>query len=226
MTTPFMFLTCVISDPKNPKNKIDVYWQPLIDELKELWEVGVKTYDVSTGHTFQMKVALMWTINECPAYGMLSGWTTNGQLVCPVFMKQQKGLRLRNGGKFSCFDCRRCFLLRNHAFRRIVIGSPPRRLFGEELYAEVEYYPMVSKNGDFVILGFKKNEYNWTKKSIFWELPYCQHQLLRHNLNVMHIEQNFFKNIINTIMDLYGKTKDNAKSRMDVAEVCDRPELH
>ena len=25
MTTPFMFLTCVIPDPKNPKNKMDVY---------------------------------------------------------------------------------------------------------------------------------------------------------------------------------------------------------
>ena len=55
MTTPFMFLTCVIPGPKNPKNKIDVYLQPLFDELKELWDVGVETYDISTGHTFQMK---------------------------------------------------------------------------------------------------------------------------------------------------------------------------
>jgi len=46
MTTPFMFLTCVIPDPKNPKNKIDVYLQPFVDELKELWEVGVETYDI------------------------------------------------------------------------------------------------------------------------------------------------------------------------------------
>jgi len=36
MTIPFMFLTCVISGPKNSKNKIDVYLQPLVDELKEL----------------------------------------------------------------------------------------------------------------------------------------------------------------------------------------------
>jgi len=36
MTTPFMFLTYVIPDPKNPKNRIDVYLQPLVDELKEL----------------------------------------------------------------------------------------------------------------------------------------------------------------------------------------------
>ena len=37
--------------------------------------------------------------------------------------------------------------------------------------------------------------------------------------------KNFFENIINTVMDVNGKTKDNAKSRMDVAEICDRPEL-
>ena len=82
-----MFLTCVIPGPKNPKNKINVYLQPLVDGLKELWDVGVETYDISTRYTFQMKVALMWTINEFPAYGMLSGCNTNGQLACPVCMK-------------------------------------------------------------------------------------------------------------------------------------------
>jgi len=86
--------------------------------LKELWNVGVKTYNISTGQTFQMKVVLMWTINDFLAYGMLSGWSSNGQLACPVCMKQQKALKLRNGHKFSWFDCHRCFLPRNHAFRR------------------------------------------------------------------------------------------------------------
>jgi len=90
LTTPSMFLTCVILSPKNPKNKIDVYLQSLFDELKELWDVGVKIYDISKGQTFQMKVALMWAINDFPAYGMLFGWSINRQLVCPVCIKQQK----------------------------------------------------------------------------------------------------------------------------------------
>ena len=42
----------------------------------------------------------------------------------------------------------------------------------------------------------------------------------------MHVEKNFFENIINAIMDVHGKTKDNAKSRMDVAKIYDRQELH
>ena len=53
MTTPLMFLTYVISDPKNPKNKIDVYLQSLIDELKELWDVGVETYNILRGINFR-----------------------------------------------------------------------------------------------------------------------------------------------------------------------------
>ena len=88
ITTPFMFLTCIIPGPKNPKNKIDVYLQPLVDELKELWDVGVETYDISTGHTFQTKVALMWTINDFLAYHKLARWSTTGQLASPACMKQ------------------------------------------------------------------------------------------------------------------------------------------
>ena len=52
--------------PKNLKNKIDVYLQSLIDELKELWDVGIETYEISMGQTFQIKAALRWTINDFP----------------------------------------------------------------------------------------------------------------------------------------------------------------
>jgi hypothetical protein len=30
-----------------------------------------------------MKAALMWTINDFPAYGMVSGSSMNGKLACP-----------------------------------------------------------------------------------------------------------------------------------------------
>ena len=42
----------------------------------------------------------------------------------------------------------------------------------------------------------------------------------------MHIEKNVFENIFNTVMNVDGKTKDNAKSRLDLMEICHRPELH
>ena len=66
--------------------KLDVYLQPLIDEMKELWVVGIEKYNIFMCTTFQMRAVLIWTINDFPAYGMLSGWSTSGQLACPVCM--------------------------------------------------------------------------------------------------------------------------------------------
>ncbi|CAH9108629.1 unnamed protein product [Cuscuta epithymum] len=87
MTTPYMFLSSIIPGKNNPKAQIDVYLQPLIDELKSLWEIGVVTYDVSLKQNFVMKASLMWIISDFPAYGMLSGWQTAGKLSCPYCME-------------------------------------------------------------------------------------------------------------------------------------------
>ena len=42
----------------------------------------------------------------------------------------------------------------------------------------------------------------------------------------MHIAKNVFENIFNTVMKVDGKTKDNAKSRLNLMEICRRLELH
>ncbi|KAL0449149.1 UNVERIFIED_CONTAM: hypothetical protein Slati_1471300 [Sesamum latifolium] len=49
--------------------------------------------------------------------------------------------------------------------------------------------------------------------------------LIRHNLDVMHIEKNVFDNIFNTAMDIKGKTKDNLNARLDLKSICNRSEL-
>lgn len=40
MKDTIMFLTMLVSGPENPKVKLDVFLQPLIAELKHLWDVG------------------------------------------------------------------------------------------------------------------------------------------------------------------------------------------
>ena len=45
MKESFIFMSLLILDSKVPDNKIDVYLHPLIDDLKELWENGVQTYE-------------------------------------------------------------------------------------------------------------------------------------------------------------------------------------
>ncbi|GKC29203.1 hypothetical protein Tco_1036497 [Tanacetum coccineum] len=92
MKIPYMFLTLIIPGPHSPKKNIDVFLQPLIDELYVLWKDGVDTYDAFRERNFNLKAALMWTINDFPAYGMLSGWSTHGGFLpshdCHVFMER------------------------------------------------------------------------------------------------------------------------------------------
>ncbi|GAB2294228.1 hypothetical protein Dimus_038286 [Dionaea muscipula] len=97
---------------------LDVYLQSLIEELKYLWGIGVETYDVSTKINFRMRAALIWTISDFPAYGMLSGWGTAGKLSCPYCMEETSAFSLKNERKTSFFDCHRRFLPPTHAFRK------------------------------------------------------------------------------------------------------------
>ena len=48
MKDPYMILSLFILGHKAPKNKIDVYLQPLVNDLKELWNEDIKAYDAST----------------------------------------------------------------------------------------------------------------------------------------------------------------------------------
>ncbi|CAL1355052.1 unnamed protein product [Linum trigynum] len=80
MKSPYFLLTLLIPGPKSPGSNIDVYLRPFIDDLKSLWSEGMMTYDEFKQVNFNMKAAVLWTINDFPAYGLLSGWSTKGKL--------------------------------------------------------------------------------------------------------------------------------------------------
>jgi hypothetical protein len=104
---PFFMLSLIILGLSSLGMKIDVYLEPLILELKELWDVGIPTYDASSKCNFIMRAALMWTISDFPAYGDLYGWRTKGHTNCPYCMGNTRSRRLRNGGKFCYMGYRR-----------------------------------------------------------------------------------------------------------------------
>ncbi|KAJ7975669.1 Transposon protein, putative, CACTA, En/Spm sub-class [Quillaja saponaria] len=227
MKEQYLFLTLVIPGPKSPKQNLDIYLRPLIDDLKKLWNVGVNTYNAYRGENFIMRAALMWTISDFPAYGMLSGWSTHGNLACPYCMEQTKSFRLPHSHKQCWFDCHRQFLPIDHPFRKqkdklkkntTEKALPPPRLSGEEVWDRLRRLNQITFGNAFgkkIISGFGK-QHNWAKISIFWELPYWSTNLIRHNLDVMHIEKNVFDNVFNTVMNMKGKTKDNPNGRMDL----------
>ncbi|KAL0402234.1 UNVERIFIED_CONTAM: hypothetical protein Slati_4253300 [Sesamum latifolium] len=107
MSSEYMFLTMVIPGPSNLKRLIDNYLEPLIEELQNLWHVGVLTRDNAKDETFTMRPALMWTVNDLPTYGMASGWSTAGVMGCPVCMEDTRVFYLQNGRNACYFDCHR-----------------------------------------------------------------------------------------------------------------------
>lgn len=50
--------------------------------------------------------------------------------------------------------------------------------------------------------------------------------MLRHNLDVMHIEKNICENILGTLLSMDGKNKDIVKARQDLEDKNIRRELH
>ncbi|KAL0438814.1 UNVERIFIED_CONTAM: hypothetical protein Slati_2364400 [Sesamum latifolium] len=113
-----IFLTIVISGSSNSKRLIDVYLEPLIEELQNLWHVGVLMRDSTRDGPFVMRTALMWTVNDLPAYGMPSGWSFAGVMECPVCMEDTRSFYLQNGKNTCYFDCYRQFLPPDHPYRR------------------------------------------------------------------------------------------------------------
>ncbi|CAN1153447.1 hypothetical protein LINPERHAP2_LOCUS19416 [Linum perenne] len=236
MKSSNFIISMLIPGPESPGDAIDVYLQPLIAELKELWEVGIQTFDASKRQNFQLHAALMWTINDFPAYGNLSGWSTKGRLACPACNMDTMSTWLYKGAEF-CYMGHRRWLPTGHRWRRdkeSFDGTKekriqPRSFSGDDLLSQMqdlEGIPLTKCTKTKVKIDHKFRGDNWNKKSIFFCLPYWKSNLLRHNLDVMHIEKNVCDNVLGTIMNLAGKTKDTLKTRLDLEAMGIRKDLH
>ena len=77
-------LTLLIPGPSALAKDMDVFLRPLIDELKKLWDEGVKVKDVVSGKNFKLHAALLWTVNDFPVRSSLSRWSGQGYKACPT----------------------------------------------------------------------------------------------------------------------------------------------
>jgi hypothetical protein len=186
-----MFLCLIIPGPNHPGPSINVMLKPLIEELKQLWQ-GVEAYDYDQKKKFNLRVAYLWLVHDFKAYYIFSGWSCNGLLTCPIYMKETSCFRLIFGGMISYFDCHRCFLPLDHEFRLdndtfkkgiIILEGPLGRWSGAEI-AEMLDNLVLNKEGNGFV-GYE-NDHNWTHKCALWELPYVKTLILMHNIDVMH----------------------------------------
>ncbi|XP_021739868.1 uncharacterized protein LOC110706279 [Chenopodium quinoa] len=145
MEQPYFILSLLIPGPKGPGNDIDVFLEPLIDELEILWKVGVETYDASRCETFTSHAALIYTINDFPAYGNLSGWPTKGKRACPYCNVDTCSMYLK-GSKKLCYPRFRRFLEETDALcyngkaydGRVELAPPPRSWTRSELLEKMK----------------------------------------------------------------------------------------
>ncbi|KAG8381935.1 hypothetical protein BUALT_Bualt05G0024400 [Buddleja alternifolia] len=159
------------ADMQMPKWESDKFMRLLADADKKLYP------------------AILWTINDLPAYGIISGWSTKGYLACP---------------SKSAFDGQK----ENR--------DKPVPLTGDDVLEQLSYVRPVSFGKTQPKKRKRDSELNWKKCSIFFRLSYWRTLKLRHNLDVMHIEKNVCDNILGTLLDIDGKTKDNIRARFDL----------
>ncbi|XP_074267043.1 uncharacterized protein LOC141590345 [Silene latifolia] len=227
MKCKYLMLSFLIQGPKQKGNDIDVYLEPLIDDLKLLWNEGVKVYDAVAKQDFTLRAMLLGTINDFPAYGNLSGYSVKGKKACPICDEGTVAPQLTYSCK-NVYTGHRRFLSRYHPYRRMKKAfnvekesrMAPIPLEGDEVYEQVKDINVVFGKPN----KFEKNA-KYKKKSIMWNLPYWQYISVRHCIDIMHVEKNVTESLIGILLNIPGKTKDGYKARKDIEEMGTRNEL-
>ncbi|KAL0539747.1 hypothetical protein IC582_023963 [Cucumis melo] len=86
MKRKFMMLSILILGPKKLGYDIGISLEPMIDDLKLLWESCVQCYDAYNEELLNLRTVLLWTINDFSAYGNLSECSVKGYKACPIFI--------------------------------------------------------------------------------------------------------------------------------------------
>ena len=123
VTKKYFVMLCLLIPTKLSLTggNIDVFIQPLVDELQQLWSrAGVPTRD-ARAHMgmpiFNLRAVLMWTLHDFPAYGLISGLATKGFKACPVCGPHTISRRSRILQKNVYCNCHRRYLPQGHYFR-------------------------------------------------------------------------------------------------------------
>jgi hypothetical protein len=113
----YMMLTILVSEPKQPGDRIDVYLKPLADDLKILWKPGVpEVWDEYKHEEFTVHGMLFTTINDNPAQRNLSGQSKRKGAACPHCLEDTCAIWLRHLKKYVFMGHRR-FLSKKHPYR-------------------------------------------------------------------------------------------------------------
>src|SRR5512141_93473 len=226
----YIMLCLLIQGPRQPGSDIDVFLEPVIDDLEILWKEGVETWDAYGQENFKLRVLLFCTINDYPALGNLSGQTIKGKKACSDCKEYTRSRWLKKSRKMVYMGHRRWLPLR-HAFRRkkkIFNGKrelqpAPKDLSRDEVHNMVK--DISNEFGKKRKRSKTKEKGMWKKKSIFWRLPYWRDLDVRHCIDLMHVEKNVCESLVGLMLNIPGKTKDGLNARLDLQDMNIRSEF-
>ncbi|GJY96144.1 putative transposase-associated domain-containing protein [Tanacetum coccineum] len=222
MKRKFINLSVLISG--YPGNDIDVFLEPLVDDLHTLFETGVDTYDASTRDNFNLRGIVLWTINDYHALGTLCGCPYSGFKGCVVCGKDTNCVRLSASSKQSYVGHKR-YLLYNHPFKKQKKAfngqqeflQAPIPMTGEQIYNEVKHIEHKWGKGKRINNNASENQEDTRGRG---------GKIQKQKRNTTEEEEkNVAESIVGTLLHVPGKTRDRLNARLDLAELGVKPEL-
>jgi len=169
----YLLLTMLISGPKQPGNDIDVFLEPLMEDMKMLWEEGVKMMDAFVKE-FTLKAIIFVTITDYPGLFALSG-QIKGKSGCVVCIDGTCYTYLSGSNKLV-YMRHMCFLSKKHRYRHTSMNQffdkepEPQTDEPEKTSYEHKVFYMVSGiNVEFGKKKKAKEDGTTTKKKRKWD---------------------------------------------------------
>jgi hypothetical protein len=216
----YLLLTILISEPTQPGVDMDVFLDPLMWDMKILWETCVQILDECRKHSFTLRAIIFVMINDYPALFTLLG-QLKGKVDCVVcidgtaymsFYASKKLVYMRHkhflskGHRYRLWKMDKYFNNNDELHSTTPLGNSKwHRVF--EIVSKIKFI-FVKKRKD----GKPRKDFKPTpgatfkKKYIFFEyLPYWKELDIRHTIDGMHVQKNVFGILIGTFLDIKRK---------------------
>jgi hypothetical protein len=114
----YLMLSILIQGPKQAGTDIDVFREPLMEDMAKLWNEGVRMWDQYQQEYFTLYAIIFVCICDAPGGFTLSGQTKGKSGACPVRIDGTASVYLPSSRKLV-YMRHRWFLPRKHKYRKM-----------------------------------------------------------------------------------------------------------
>jgi hypothetical protein len=233
----YLLLTTLISGPKQAGVDIDVFLEPLMEDMQKFWEYGVNVWDEYKKEHFNLKPIIFCTINDNPTRLALTG-QVKGKIGCVICVDQMESIYLPSSSKLVYMQYHK-FLSPKHRYHQwrssfggtVENGEAPKHRDGKFVFEIVKNINVIFRKP---VMGIKRKKSEkpprdspFKKQLIFFlYLPYWKEFEIGHAIDTMHVENGVFESTISLLLDIPSKTKVGLSARKNLQALEIREELH